>query len=88
MGASKKLAASKEEKQALADLRQAKLDGIFAVGGSVASIFAKSIPAEELEDCAAELMALLNQIEATKPIAEFREVVLGAMRAIGFEPVK
>jgi hypothetical protein len=88
MGASKKLAASKDEKQAMADLRRAKLDGIFAVGGSVASIFAKAIPADELENCAAELLALLNEIEATKPLPEFKEVVLGAMRAIGFEPVK
>lgn len=88
MGASKKLAASKSEKEAMADLRKAKLDGIFAVGGSVASIFSKSIPAAELEGCATELMALLNQIESTKPLPEFREIVLGAMRAIGFEPVK
>lgn len=88
MGASKKLAGANALKAAEAEIRAAKLDGIFAVGGSVATIFAQVIPKSELEGCASELMALLNQIEATNPIPEFRNVVLGAMRAIGYEPIK
>jgi len=64
------------------------LNALYAVGGSVAKAFAEVIPEEEWEDCAAVLLDLLNQIEASKPLPELREVVLGAMRAIGFEPKK
>ncbi|MGK5079617.1 hypothetical protein [Janthinobacterium sp. HLX7-2] len=93
MGASKKLAAANAMKQlkgaaAPHEASPDTLDGLYAVGGSIASIFTDGMGVDEIEDCANELFSLLNQIETTKPHPEFRQVVIGAMRAIGFEPVK
>ncbi|PJC95415.1 hypothetical protein GQ37_027615 [Janthinobacterium sp. BJB1] len=93
MGASKKLAAANamkrlQEAVALNEASPDTLDGLYAVGGSIASIFTDGMGAVEIEDCATELLELLNQIEASKPRPEFRQVVIGALQAIGYAPVK
>ena len=93
MGASKKLAAANALKAQVIAGQSFKtnpdaLNGLYAVGGSIASIFTKNMDDAKIEGHAKDLLALLNQIEASEPRPEFREVVLGAMRAIGFEPVK
>jgi len=64
------------------------LAGLRAVGVSLGNIFGEVIPESEHADTAAELLALLNQIEANKPREELRVVVIGALAALGFEPVK
>jgi hypothetical protein len=88
MGASKKLATANAEKAVVAALRQDMLNGVYAVGGSVATICADGMSDTEREEIAERLLGLLNQIEATKPLPEFIAVVKGAMKALGFEPVK
>ncbi len=88
MGASKKLASANADKAGVAALRKSTLDGIYAVGGSIASICTSGVSDLEREEIAEQLMGLLNQIEATDARPEFREAVRGAMKALGFEPVK
>lgn len=68
--------------------REDILAGLHAVGGSIANIFKEVIPEAEHADCAELLLSLLNDIEATKPREEFRQVVMGAMRSLGYEPGK
>lgn len=85
MGASKKLATSNADKAAAAAARANTLAGIRAVGVSVGNIFSEVIPASEWEGCADELAALLTQIDATGGRDELREIVLGAMAAIGYD---
>ncbi|MCM2564809.1 hypothetical protein [Janthinobacterium kumbetense] len=85
MGASKKLAASKAEKAASATDRKSTLDGLYAVGGSIARACTDGVVDGEREEIAEQLLNLYNDIGSSLPKAEFLEVVRGALAALGYE---
>lgn len=64
------------------------LAGFLEVGQNIGKIFADVIPADEHENTAIELMAYLNRLEAESAREEYRRIVFGALRGIGFEPTK
>lgn len=59
-------------------------------GQCIGGIFADHIPAEKHAEVAGDLLAYLNQVEgympATSDMQFARQVVIGAMKALGFEP--
>jgi predicted component of type VI protein secretion system len=65
------------------------LAGLFAAGESISEVVSRHVTDDALKSAIArDLMALLNQIEATAPREEFLNVVKGAMRGLGFDPTK
>lgn len=63
--------------------------GIFDTGVEIGNIISESVPDDALQAVIAEdLLGLLNRIEADSPRDEFRNVVIGVLAGLGFEPLK